>query len=730
MDEILDFLKKHEDIVSLLFSGFMIPILLWVAKKLRDIISKKNGKSKRKSISAYYYYTDKLIADKLWRFDPYKNHDMKKRWVPLSASVSESERIPPVFIKKVGNLPTGKTISNLNKFIKKNQDYRIPFALTGAPGSGKTFELVKLYDDYREAFRSTKNWIPILIFINEIQPDVFKQLTGKHALKEFVISYLKKTGYDEKIVHFFEKNFYKLKLLFLFDALDEIPEKDDYNFALMRIKEFIKDVELNKWCFFLSCRTEDFDSRLDLVILEIQPLTSKQIDMFFKKKRVPNSQQEKLRILAWKKLKGSEMPWFQPYIANPYFLSIMLDSIEYSILENTDTPVNMRELFRSALKKELFKANNPAMSVSFYHTFEIFCSIVAFFLLEKSSGKTNSRFDIVSEDDLLNYFKTCNLLSKKGIEPFFSIFNLIEHVFSGPNRDWILYSKASANLGKFLEYGAIGNLTIETIDEINRNFDTSNCAHILKRNIENLKLYSNLDIDVLVRKVVSVIKSISNKESEFAFLCVTFVAYSLIINVGLERRLLRVDPINNSAITGYRHRRLLEYFGANFIDLTKVNFSAKVEKLWYKQTLCILSAITTDLEWFFCELDTNESDNLFTIADIIQFVHPQFSEKKPKYFDAVISKLHFIIAKSESLSKSYKSLRAIYNIVLAGHWEPPKVFAERLIALANEIPLFNLCLNILALLDGKNRMDRKIRFRFIKKCIRNVLSARIVKKCF
>ena len=640
--------------------------------------------------------------------------------------VVEENRVPPEYRqRKWGNLQGGKKILYLNEYIKKKQKERVPFAITGAPGSGKTFEIIKLYLDFKREFEKTGNWLPILIFINALPAQIFEQVhSGAHCLRDFVEKYLIETGYPEKVIKYIIANLYGSKVVFLFDALDELPNKKDYEKAIEVISEqFIQNnLKSHDWRFILSCRTEDYDSKLNLIELEIQPLSSSQIESFYKKNRSPNSRKEKERQQAWTRLNSGTIVWFQPYISNPYFLAIMLESISYDKPEEINEPTNLATLFDHTIWRELRKIDKIKLPIHFLESFKPLCSIICFLLMEKTSRGKIATFDLSLPEDLREFLEYCNELAKNNIEPFRSILIYIDHQFNSKEQspNHFIVAKLSQRLA---DEDTVEILIDQSMnpDKVPKNLD------LFKQKYPRHPICSFFD-DETYTKTVNAISDMSNGVAKFIFNFICLNICISVLDVGIKRRLVKIDFGKKFVVRNFGHRRLMEYFAALYLDNRKIDFSGRSQNLWYKQTICILAAITSDLDWFFQTADSDKDSDLFNLVDACYFIHQNHAIEHPKYFIDIISRLEKIAFQPESSIHAYQALRGIQKLIMAGHLkEDVKLIklSEQIIKSGEDISLFRVCTSILLDLDKMNVLNQKMRFSFLMHCFRNILSIKV-----
>ncbi len=675
-------------------------------------------------VEDFFQHTEHLILNKLWAYDPSKIQSIDKAdktWVPLSAVISE--RIPPEFIeRKIGGFRGERKISNLNAFIKKTQKDRIPFAITGEPGSGKTFELVKLYSDFRKEFKNTKDWLPILIFINELPPYIFEQIQNEnHALRDFIKEYLARTKYPNEVAIYITKNLYRLKIVFLFDALDELPNKENYELAIKVISEqFIKkNQKQHQWRFLLSCRTEDYDTTLDVIEIEIQPLSAEQIEAFFKKKYLPDSKKEKKRMQAWSRLKSNDMLWFQRYISNPYFLAVMLESIEDAALGEKTEPTDLKDLFKKTIKRELSKVEQSELPDDFQRSFEQFCSIISFLLVEKTSLRKNSLFDLSNSEDLEKFFTLCNELASRNTDPFSSLLDYLENKVNRQSEN--LDAHAIIKLGRLFNENILHGLSV-MISDSDRLMDGN--AALLTKYQKLLDPFFSNETE-LPGLIVKFIFDISSDKVNFIFNFACLYMCFFIVEIGTARGLLKTDSHKKFIIKSFRHRRLMEYFAALYLNNNKIVFDKKARNLWYKQTLCLLAAITSDLDWFFKSSNYETESDLFHLVDACYFVPQKHTAAYEKYFMDISTRLEDIAFKSKSSIHSSRALKGIHKFILAGHLNPSNKLAKQIMGSAANVSLYRIGTLILLDLDQKGLLNYKFYISFLIQCLRNICSIKI-----
>lgn len=730
-----------------ILSGIGLPIIGFILKCVYQFLKThffKKPVPDRDIVDEFFSHTERLIQNKLWSDNPSFEYDdstnksiriddINSFHVPLSAQVISNERIPQLF----KDLESGDRIENLNKFIRSSKKQRTLLAITGGPGSGKTFELVKLFYDFKKEYSYYHDWFPILIFINELSADSFKNINPNDSLRMFFVEYLKTTGYLDDVVSYLIKHFFNLNIIFLFDALDEIPQKSQYEQAIKVISEdFIRESKNNKktdWRFLLTCRTEDYDTKIPLDQINIEPLSSKQIELFFKKNKNLNMHSRWRK--AWKRVNLPDMNWFEPFKSNPYFLTLMIARIKDTIETRGDIPFDISELFKKTIERELFKSvkgGKYAFDLSevqpeFRETFEFFCSIVAFFLIEK---KENAVFNPYSPKDISIFLKVCKVIKSRTHEPFKSIINYIEYLEGYPNKNLTNSNLLSSEFVPYLNYEKFQKKILKIIGELVKDHTKDKYKDELKKLSRTLFIDKNLkdfdDLEDVSNKVLSKIFDFTNNKQDSIFYFVCFLIFLFIINIGIKKQVFRVDQTERYVIKGFRHRRIMEYLAALFIDTIKFDFRRNANNLWYKQTLCILAAISTDIQWFFRTLNHEDKDSLFTLVDACQFIHPRQANKSKDFFLLIINRLKDQISKSDSPMISYHSLSGMHKMIMAGHWEPDISFTEQLIEMSKDISMFRICLNILLELDKKNKLNKALYFYFVTSCLRNIISLKSI----
>ncbi len=715
----------YTSLISLAIKLVGVPIVLFAVRKLRAKVRRERPPL-GPGYEEFFAHTGTLIVPRLPRFNP-TTHDVNEFWVALSAEVSH--RIPTRFIgsvqvprhpgraKQAKKTPRpGMHIKNLDRFLLSKWAVALPIAVTGAPGSGKTFELVKLYCELGRRFRGEGDWLPILIFANEIASDQFQNLDPRRPLHDFLFRYLKTAGYSEETLRLLDRKFDKSRFVFIFDALDEIPDKQEYTRAVEAISRIlIPSVEQRRWRFILSCRSEDYDLNLQMYELEIQPLSKEQIDRFFRKKASAfGTSRLKFAERAWLRIQVGDMRWFEPFVSNPYFLSTMLDTLGYSYHENKPVPLDLRGLFSDTINRELAKPslnqglvdNNEdtlPRGEGLATSFESACGILAVLLLEKTLRQRNEAvFTPTSEADISSLLYYCSELKDRA--PLFLLINRV-----------VREEKGDPELSKSLDLPLY--LGSKITKEVLRFISDLKCRPAERESIlEALPLPEREPVSFASAMLRQRIDSV-----DVGLLACVFVTLRL-IRLGVEKRLLRYKTVPQWSIVGFRHRRLLEYFAAAYLDTTRRIVDEKLDNLWYKQTLLILAGIQREPEWLLTSIGKEDFSRLLLLAEVMQFLHPSSAAQVAARLQSTVTSLGEFAFSSSASWNRLLALDALARLLEAHPKATPSTLPAKVTTLAGDAAFYHHCLRLLRVLEKEGFMSKYDYFLFLRRGFRNLMT--------
>ncbi|GJL75726.1 SUMF1/EgtB/PvdO family nonheme iron enzyme [Nitrosomonas sp.] len=226
--------------------------------------------------------------------------------------------------------------------------------VTGGPGSGKSTLLRRLELDLASsALRSEDARAPLTMFLP------LNDFGDKNSFPKPVDWIKEYWAQKIKFLPDFE-TVYRRPLILLLDGLNEMPHMDraDYDDRLAAWKNFLNNLALHHPSVrvIFSCRTLDYGSKLTTKDLprvpqvEIQPLTSEQVQNFLMVYSPDNAQQ------LWHQLKDS--PQLDLY-RSPYYLKLLIEQASDGRI-----PEGRAALFtgfvRAMLKREI-NAGNPRL---------------------------------------------------------------------------------------------------------------------------------------------------------------------------------------------------------------------------------------------------------------------------------------------------------------------------------------------------------------------------------
>lgn len=558
--------------------------------------------------------------------------------------------------------PDGTLITDLNKFLRKHNEQKQPMAITGPAGSGKTIELIKLYADFRPSVGSPEGFVPVLVFLNTLPSGAFRDLPSQGGLKQFLREYVSAAGYSDDVMRAFPRIMDEHRLLVLLDGLDELPDKSEYEAAIKTIgDQFIQEVQRLGWRLLLSARTEDYDARIQMIELAILPLTEDRVEGLLRSGRKRGSFRGPEAIRA---LRDGELKWFERYKSNPYFLTLLMDALEHGA-----RPRNMQELFRKAIERELSKADPGAFTASNHGDIEACCGVLAYLLLAKTLNHTGAQFDFNDPADVRAFLLCCARAANE-MSPFKEIFAEESQSDRG--------EPPGAGQGPT----AFMNLVLEA---------------------------ARAGRDYSPRVVTAMVVSAE--------------LFERVVRIGIEKRLIRTDPKAPSVVVGFRHKRLLEYFAALYLEESQYPPEGPVTNLWYKQTLCILTGITSDLRRVLDAIGYDEPQRALLAGEAASFAHANSAAMARETLDGLAKVLLGEIQKGPATRVALSALQVLRDMAVSGVWMPSDAIVEIAIARASDPAAFLLCRDMLARIAADRGLAMRTVARFVVAGLRNIVSS-------
>jgi hypothetical protein len=643
-----------------------------IVKQLRKQVSPRPEAPTE--IRALFNDTEVLAARKVWRLSPTREvAPLNIEEVKVALSATLSNRIPTTLLE-VRPPPLGgrRRIANVSEALRTSKKDLTPYAITGPPGSGKTFEMLKLYADYRNAFRhQDRDWLPLLVFVNELPPKVFEDPTTSHSLRDFVVAYLRHTRYPSAVCDHFANRASEYRCVVLIDGLDELPDKGSYEDAFRCIKEyFVPEAKRRGWRLILTARTEDYDPRAGMIELELEPLSPRQMEkLYAKHSGKSQSSMARTRHRAWTRLSLAHIPWFQPYISNPYFLALMLEAIEDGIPAGRPYPVSLRDLFARALRRELLKRGGAA-SIGEGRAEEMCLAVIAFTLLNRTVDKQPVQVDLGDSEDLMIVAQLARSVSTD-TEPFCSLWQ---------------FSAAS------------GSAADIPLDRLFRLLGPGLCAEIREKRRALEEDPGAGSADPLTRGLLSKLGATGLRADSREAVAMVLAGYLIrrLAQRAVDAGLLRADA--NLVATSFRHRRLMEYLAALYLMARPAALAARAHNLWYKQTLLILAAIADEPRWLIEAAATGGPDDFVLAGELVASVHPDVVSADPNLVGLVVGPLAAVVSGPIDPPRQLQALACLRSLVVAGRWTPERLFVTHVCKLLPEVVMYDGCLAFLSAL--------------------------------
>ncbi len=247
--------------------------------------------------------------------------------MPLPPQAPGWSDLPPEFtmVESHGEGPSRQLQRTELKDISEATTHHPAFALTGAPGAGKTTTLYKLaLDAATQRHETGQGRLPLYLPLSEYRDylspfDFVKARFEQRLGKENLGNYLRQGD-----------------LLLLLDALNEMPAADarDYGLRVGAWRRFIDDWAGNQ--VIVSCRSRDYHEKLGVPEVEIKQLDDKRVQDFLHK-YLP---QGDLAARTWRRLDGSTL---LSLVRNPYYLRMLV----YVVRRGGQWPTTVAQLFRN-----------------------------------------------------------------------------------------------------------------------------------------------------------------------------------------------------------------------------------------------------------------------------------------------------------------------------------------------------------------------------------------------
>lgn len=342
-------------------------------------------------------YIDKLDRSMYWQ-------DLL--YTPLEADIQPFQIIPPEFI--VLKRQRKDQLSN-NRFgvsELKRDDYRRyrdildvfdkhrePLIILGDPGAGKS---VSFRHAVREMVRTQSRWwiieplIPIYISCGHYTGTVSGHPI---AVETFIREYVQRTFsfFQEPAV--FNDYLLSGRLVFFFDALDEMP-KSDYSERINLLSDFAVKHSHNR--IFFSCRKLDYDKRLNVREVNIRPFDRERRRLFLRKGLAQTFDRQVVKQLIYQLETNSKL---SDLLSNPFFCQLVIFYVQ--ILQTL--PSNRYQLFAMYIDRRLLAEQSRWVNTSITPDQVVDCLSTLAYLMSQAKGVGTS----------INYDDAVQLIQKE-----------------------------------------------------------------------------------------------------------------------------------------------------------------------------------------------------------------------------------------------------------------------------------------------------------------------------
>jgi hypothetical protein len=545
--------------------------------------------------------------------------------------------------------------------------------------------------------------------MNEMPPNVFSSV--RHSgdpLRELLTAYYRRLDVPNDTIDHLLSRLHEMRVVFLFDGLDEIPNKDEYILATEILgAAFLATAVHTEWRLLMSCRAEDYDGRLEVTELQIQPLSAKQIDSFFKRKKSPSSVAEKRRMRSWRRLKSLDLAWFQIYSANPYFLAVMLESLEDAALSGLSEPRDINELFEKTIRRELRKVPDADPAALFENIFRLIGETVSLILIRKSSRHEDAVFDLADRSDAQLLARMCKELAERQIEPFYTVHEAcVRRLAIGRTipADQMLLSRC------------LDDITVTHVNELLEAADDQ--ASLTQVFVNGLGALVRDEV-VAQRVATNALDSERGNTNPVFVLCCAHICAQVIAR-GTRLNLFARVPGAPYAIRSFRHRRVMEFLAATAIDRRRTLPDGQEMNLWLKQTICMVAAISANPAWLLQSLLEEPAVTTYDIADVVYYVHRQHAETCRSLTATLASRLA-VAGAGDSAVDGIRILGSYYKLVVSGHVALEPAVISTLVEKGQDVSLYPLVLRLLDSADADGILPVGLKWKFLRDCARNAV---------